>query len=93
MFRMPTWADFFAVVVAIVSGLVSGAVSFGALNEKIKGLEEKAFRGEQLEEDFRDIVQRMARLEEGIKHTNEMLTEMRSYWLNQPNVRIPARSV
>ena len=58
---MPTWAD----IVAIGAAVMSGAYTFGVMGQKVRSLEEKAMKAEDLERDF------------GMANVQTLLTEVR----------------
>ena len=70
---MPTWAD----IVAIGAAVMSGAYTFGVMGQKVRSLEEKAMKAEDLERDFHDLTDRLIRLEVGMANVQTLLTEVR----------------
>ena len=70
---MPTWAD----IIAIGAAVISGAYTFGVMGQKVRSLEEKAMKAEDLERDFHDLTDRLIRLEVGMANVQTLLTEVR----------------
>jgi len=70
---MPTWAD----IVAIGLAVMSGAYTFGVMGQKVRTLEDKADRAEDLERDFHELTDRLIRLEVGMANVQQLLTEVR----------------
>ena len=70
---MPTWAD----IIAIGAAVMSGAYTFGVMGQKVRSLEEKASKAEDLERDFHDLTDRLIRLEVGMANVQQLLTEVR----------------
>lgn len=70
---VPTWAD----VIAIGAAVMSGAYTFGVMGQKVRTLEEKADRAEDLERDFHELTDRLIRLEVGMANVQTLLTEVR----------------
>jgi signal recognition particle GTPase len=70
---MPTWAD----IIAIGAAVMSGAYTFGVMGQKVRSLEEKAMKAEDLERDFHDLTDRLIRLEVGMANVQTLLTEVR----------------
>lgn len=75
---LPTWAD----IVAIGSALVSGAYSYGVIGQKVKDLEKTitatADRHDELDRDFREVSDRLTRLETQMTNAVSLLTEVRN---------------
>jgi hypothetical protein len=71
---VPTWAD----IVAILSTVITGAYVFGTLGQRVRTLEEKADRAEDLERDFHELTSRLTRLEVGLENVQKMLEEVRN---------------
>ena len=61
---------------------MSGAYSFGVIGQKVKGLEsliaEKVERQDELERDFREVTDRLTRLETQMTNAVSLLTEVRN---------------
>ena len=74
---LPTWAD----IVAIGAAIVSGAYSYGVIGQKVKTLEtavkDHADRAIDLDRDFREVTDRLTRLEVGMTNVQSLLTEVR----------------
>jgi len=56
---------------------MSGAYTFGVMGQKVRSLEEKAMKAEDLERDFHDLTDRLIRLEVGMANVQTLLTEVR----------------
>ena len=56
---------------------MSGAYTFGGMGQKVRSLEEKATKAEDLERDFHDLTDRLIRLEVGMANVQQLLTEVR----------------
>lgn len=77
---VPTWAD----IIAIATALGSGAYTFGVMGQRVKALEDKALKAEDLEHDFHELTNRFTGMEVTLKNLESMMSEIRTRIMQGP---------